>query len=257
MVIITLTTDFGVQDAYVATMKGVILGINPEATIVDICHSIEPQNIAQAAFTIGTACDYFPNGTIHMVIVDPGVGSQRRAIAMKTRRAFFVAPDNGVLSYIISDSPEKPEAVDLSNPKFWHHPVSSTFHGRDIFAPAAAHLSLGVPLEEFGDAVTSLSTFPLPHPQPGAKGELTGHILHIDRFGNLITDVKKEDIPHGNLSLEVAGQQIEGLSTSYAGGDKLLALLGSSGHLEIALKNGSAAGSLDARIGDEVRIKKS
>jgi len=255
MVIITLTTDFGDQDAYVATMKGVILGINPKATIVDICHSIEPQNIAQAAFIIGTAWDYFPRDTIHMVIVDPGVGSQRRAIAMKTQGALFVAPDNGVLSYVIDASPEEPEAVNLTNSKFWRHPVSSTFHGRDIFAPVAAHLSLGVPLEEFGQAITSLSTFPLPHPQIGANGELTGHILHIDRFGNIITDVHKEDFPSGNMSMEIAGRQIERLSTSYAEGDELLALLGSSGYLEIALKNGSAASLLDAGIGDEIRIK--
>jgi S-adenosylmethionine hydrolase len=257
MVIITLTTDFGDQDAYVATMKGVILDINPEVTIVDICHSVEPQNIAQAAFIIGTTCDYFPQDTIHMVIVDPGVGSQRRAIAMKTRRAFFVAPDNGVLSYIINASPEEPEAVNLTNPKFWHHPVSSTFHGRDIFAPAAAHISLGVPLAEFGEAITSLSTSPLPHPQTAANGELIGHILHIDRFGNLISDISKEDLRVSKLSLEIAGQQIDGLSTSYAEADKLLALLGSSGHLEIAFKNGSAASFLDVRIGDEIRIKES
>jgi len=252
--IITLTTDFGTQDAYVATIKGVILGINPEATIVDICHSIEPQNIAQAAFIIVTACDYFPKNTIHMVIVDPGVGSQRRAIALKNRSAFFVAPDNGVLSYVIDSSPEKPQAVDLTNPKFWRHPVSSTFHGRDIFAPVAAHLSLDVPIEEFGDSITSLSTFPVPHPQIGATGELLGHILHIDRFGNLITDVNRENLPPGELSLEIAGRQIEGLSNSYVEGDKLLALLGSSGHLEIALQNGSAASLLSARSGDEVRI---
>ena len=253
--IITLTTDFGAQDAYVATMKGVILDINPEVTIVDICHSIEPQNIAQAAFIISTAYDYFPRDTIHVVIVDPGVGSQRKAIILKTQNALFVAPDNGVLSYIISASPEEPQAVELTNPKFWRHPVSSTFHGRDIFAPVAAHLSLGVPLEEFGQAITSLSTFPMPHPQTVAKGKLLGHILHIDRFGNLITDVVKEDLPQGNLSVEIAGRQIEGLSISYAEGDELLALLGSSGHLEVALKNGSAASLLGARIGDEVRIK--
>jgi len=253
--LITLTTDFGAQDAYVATMKGVILDINPKAIIVDICHSIEQQNIAQAAFIISNAYDYFPRGTIHMVIVDPGVGSQRRAIILKTQNALFVAPDNGVLSYIISASPEEPQAVDLTNPKFWRHPVSSTFHGRDIFAPVAAHLSLGIPLEEFGQAITSLSTFPMPHPQTLAKGELLGHILHIDRFGNLITDVIKEDLPQGKLSVEIAGRQIKGLSISYAEGDELLALLDSNGHLEIALKNGSAASLLGARIGDEVRIK--
>lgn len=250
------------------------MGVAPEATIVDICHSIEPQNIAQGAFIIGTTYSYFPQGTIHVVVVDPGVGSQRRAVILKTPGAFFVAPDNGVLSYIIGASQEKPpsppgsshaveekelpiglQAVEITNPKFWRHPVSSTFHGRDIFAPVAAHLSLGIPMEEFGDAITSLSAFPVPHPRIGASGELIGHIIHIDRFGNLITDVSKEDLPPGKLRLEIAGQRIEGPSTSYSEGDKLLAVLGSSGQLEIALKNGSAAIFLDAKIGDEVRIK--
>jgi S-adenosylmethionine hydrolase len=272
--VITLTTDFGTEDAYVAAMKGVILSINPGATTVDICHTIEPQNIAQAAFVISTAYKYFPRDTIHMIIVDPGVGSQRRAIILKTPGAFFVAPDNGVLSYVIDVSekiiphpqrspsgvelkglPAGLQAVALTNPKFWHHPVSSTFHGRDIFAPVAAHLSLGIPIEEFGDGISSLFVFPMPHPRTGTKGEFIGHIIHIDHFGNLITDIKKENLPSGKLSLEAAGQRIEGLSTSYAEGDKLLALLGSSGYLEIALKNGSAAIFLSVKIGDEVKIK--
>jgi len=272
--IITLTTDFGTDDAYVAAMKGVLLTVNPEVSIVDICHSIEPQNVAQAAFVISTACDYFPQDTIHVVVVDPGVGSRRRAVILKTPKAFFVAPDNGVLSYIIGTSEEKLppsrggppaaeekrlstqlKAVEITNPGFWRHPVSSTFHGRDIFAPVAAHLSLGVPLEDFGQSITSLFTLPFPRPQIRENGVLTGHIVHIDHFGNLITDFNKEDLPPGKLCLEIAGRQIEGLSTSYAEADKLLAILGSSGNLEIALKNGSAAILLDAKIGDEVRIK--
>ena len=268
--IITLTTDFGVQDTYVAAMKGVILDINPKVTLVDICHSIEPQNIRQAAFLISTAYGYFPKGTIHMVIVDPEVGSRRRAIILKTRKAFFVAPDNGVLSYIIHrPSPKRglskaePKglppgllAMEISNPKFWHHPVSSTFHGRDIFAPVAAHLSLGVPLQEFGQPVTSLNAFPLPKPQLGAREELIGHILHIDRFGNIITDIDREDLPSSKFSVEIAGQQIELLSASYAEAEGLLGLIGSSGYLEIAVKNSSAAALLGAKIGDEVKIKR-
>jgi len=268
--IITLTTDFGIQDTYVAAMKGVILDINPKVTLVDICHSIEPQNIPQAAFLISTAYGYFPKGTIHMVIVDPEVGSRRRAIILKTRKAFFLAPDNGVLSYIIhrpwpkrglskaepKGLPPGLQAIEISNSKFWHHPVSSTFHGRDIFAPVAAHLSLGVPLQEFGPPITSLKAFPLPKPQLRARGELIGHILHIDRFGNIITDIDREDLPSGKFSIEIAGRQIESLSASYAEADRLLALIGSSGNLEIAVKNSSAAALLGARIGDEVRIKK-
>lgn len=269
--LITLTTDFGTEDAYVAAMKGVILSINPGTTMVDICHTIEPQNIAQAAFLISTVYEYFPRDTIHMVIVDPEVGSQRRAIILKIPGIFFVAPDNGVLSYVIGTSEKKTpapqesraelrelptgfQAVALTNPGFWHRPVSSTFHGRDIFAPVAAHLSLGTPIEEFGDVINSLFAFPVTHPRTGATGELIGHIIHIDRFGNLITDIKKEDLPSGEVSLEVGGQRIEGLSTAYAERDRLLALIGSSGYLEIALRNGSAAITLGAKIGDTVKI---
>ncbi len=268
--VITLTTDFGLGDAYVAAMKGVILNINPKATMVDICHSIEPQNIAQAAFVISTVYRYFPQDTIHVVVVDPGVGSQRRAVILKTPYALFVAPDNGVLSYILEKAspiektvdlpiesalPPGFEAIDIKNQKFWHHPVSSTFHARDIFAPVAAHLSLGVPLGEFGPTITSLFASSVPKPQTSADG-LIGHILHIDHFGNLITDVKEEDLPANKISLEVAGHRIEGLSASYIEGDELLAIPGSSGYLEIAAKNGSAASLLGAKVGDEVRIKK-
>ena len=274
--IITLTTDFGIHDAYVAAMKGAILNINPQAAIVDICHSIEPQNIAQAAFVLGTVWRYFPKGAIHVIVVDPGVGSQRRAIILKTPDAFFVAPDNGVLSYVIAEASPKEtppasdrggpgveqkrlpptfEATVLTSPRFWHHPVSSTFHGRDIFAPVAAHLSLGVPLPEFGEATASIAAFPISRPQLGTNGRLIGHVVHIDHFGNLITDIKREDLPSDQVRLEVAGQRIERLSASYSEGDELLAILGSSGNLEITMKNGSAAKVLGAEVGDEVSIE--
>jgi S-adenosylmethionine hydrolase len=274
--IITLTTDFGIHDAYVAAMRGAILNINPQAAIVDICHTIEPQNIAQAAFVFSTAWQYFPKGAIHVIVVDPGVGSQRRAIILKTPEAFFIAPDNGGLSYVIDQAspkqkppaskrgglaieqkslPPEFEAIALTNPRFWHHPVSSTFHGRDIFAPVAAHLSLGTPLHEFGEAVTSIVAFPISHPQLGTSGDLIGHIIHIDHFGNLITDVKREDLASEQVCVEAGGQRIEGLSTSYIEGNELLAILGSSGNLEIAMRNGSAAKLLGAEVGDEVIIK--
>lgn len=253
--VITLTTDFGTEDAYVGTMKGVILSINPKAILVDLCHQIEPQNIAQAAFVLGTAYPFFPQGTIHLVVVDPGVGSQRRAIILVTPSAYFVAPDNGVLSYVIEETPAF-QAIALTNPRFWLSPVSSTFHGRDIFAPVAAHLSLGVPPEDFGEKVPSLLTFPIPRPQRGENGELVGHILHIDHFGNLITDIKRTDLPSGEISIEVAGRCIEGLSTSYSKGGELMAIIGSSQNLEIAAKDESAADLLGVRAGDEIRVKK-
>jgi S-adenosylmethionine hydrolase len=273
--IITLTTDFGLHDSYVAAMKGVILSINPEASIVDICHQIEPQDITQAAFVINSTWKYFPKDAIHIVVVDPGVGSQRRAVILRNPNAYFVAPDNGVLSYIIEDAiiekdamtsgieqgfslkrlPPGLEAFSIVNPEFQRHPVSRTFHGRDIFAPAAAHLSLGTPQQDFGESVDSLITFAVPLPLPGDSGELIGHIIYTDNFGNLVTDIKEEHIPSGNFNIEVGGQQIEGLSTSYIEGGDLLALIGSCGYLEISRKNGSAADFIGSRTGDLVMVK--
>ncbi len=273
--VITLTTDFGTGDAYVASMKGVILTINPKAVIVDICHSVEPQNILQAAFILSTAHRYFPEGTIHLAIVDPGVGSQRKAIILKTPTAFFLAPDNGVLSYIIDEvdkTPTKPtpnipahpeqrklgaglKAVNITNPDFWHKPVSATFHGRDIFAPVAAHLSLGVPINKFGDSLSHAYAFPIPRPYQDTKGNLIARILHIDSFGNLITNVRSSDLQGENITINIGKQNIHGLSQSYAEKEGLAAIIGSSGYLEISLKNGSAANFLNAKVGDDIKLR--
>lgn len=255
MDIITLTTDFGLDDPYVAAMKGAILSINPRVTIVDICHTIKPQNIAQAAFILSTTYQYFPEGTIHVVVVDPGVGTERKALLLVTPSAFFLAPDNGVLSHIVEEAYEL-EAIALTNPHFWLSSLSTTFHGRDIFAPVAAHLSLGVPPHEFGDPIPSIFTFPIPRPRAGEDGILVGHILHIDRFGNLITDIKGDDLPKGRLFIEVCGHIIDGLSQSYAEGEELLAIIGSSQRLEVSVKNSSAARFLRAKMGDEVKVGK-
>jgi len=269
--IITLTTDLGLTDAYVAAMKGVILGINPEAKLVDICHTIEPQNIAQAAFVLSRAYQFFSEGTIHVVVVDPGVGTKRRAIILRTKSASFVAPDNGVLSYVIQQSiggrlinnlqqiglEPGLEAVAITKPQFWRPTVSPTFHGRDIFAPVAARLSLGFPLTDFGEVITSVTMLPLPQPYQAMDGSVVGHIVHIDSFGNLITDIRSSDLPQarGAITIEVGEQLISGLSRTYAGGSGLLALVGSDGYLEIAVREGSASAFLDAEIGGEVRIR--
>ena len=266
--IITLTTDFGLADAYVAAMKGVILGINPEAKLIDICHSIKPQNVSQAAFVLSTAYQFFPERTIHVVVVDPGVGTERRAIILRTPLADFVAPDNGVLSYVIPQSSARPvsvnrqqielppelKAVALTRPEFWRSPVSATFHGRDIFAPVAARLSLGFPPEDFGEAITSLTILPLTHPYWAQDDVLVGHILHIDNFGNLITNIRSEDLSKQAITVEVGGHSVSGLSRTYEEGDGLLALIGSSGYLEISLKRGNASTLLDAEVGGEVKI---
>ena len=271
--IITLTTDFGLTDAYAAAMKGVILGINPEAKLVDICHAIRPQNIRQAAFVLSTAYPFFPPGTVHLVVIDPGVGTDRRAIILSTPSAQFVAPDNGVLSYVIAQSSAEPvetypdqgqielpaglEAVAITRPQFWRSPVSPTFHGRDIFSPVAARLSLGVPATDFGETVTSVTMLPLSHPQLTSENTLVGHIRHIDSFGNLTTNIRSNDLPREtqSITIEVSRQLISGLSQTYADGDGLLALIGSSGYLEIALKDGNAGSFLNAEIGDEVRVR--
>lgn len=251
---ITLISDFGLSDAYVGTMKGVILGINPRATIVDICHHIEPQNIAQAAFVLDTAYRYFPPGTIHVVVVDPGVGTKRRAILLATPSALFLAPDNGVLSYVLENSPGS-QAIALTNPSFWRSPVSQTFHGRDIFAPAAAHLSLGTPPQHLGEVCSQLTTFRIPRPQRASNGAV-GQVVHIDRFGNLITNLREGDLPEASLWIEIAGYRIPGVSPSYTEGEEVLALFGSSGNLEIAVKNGSAASRLGATIGEKIILTK-
>jgi S-adenosylmethionine hydrolase len=270
---ITLTTDFGLNDAYVAAMKGVILSINPEVKLVDICHTIPTQNILQAAFILSTAYPFFPPKTIHVVVVDPGVGTARRAIILRTPSADFVAPDNGVLSHILQQFSDKPaendknleqqklgpglEAVAITEPQHWRSPVSPTFHGRDIFAPVAARLSLGLPLTDFGEVTSSLTVLPLPQPYRAPDGSLVGYILHIDSFGNLITDIKSADLPPNNqtVTVEVANRLIHGLSRTYGEGEELLALIGSSGYLEVSLKGGSARALLGAGIGDEVKIK--
>jgi S-adenosylmethionine hydrolase len=257
-------------------MKGVLLGINKEAKLVDICHTIKPQNISQAAFVLSTAYPYFPPKTVHMVVVDPGVGTERLAIILRVPQACFVAPDNGVLSYIIQQFLAEPvvdkgkvsikerakpgadiEVVSITNPRFWRASVSPTFHGRDIFAPVAAALSLGFPPIEFGEPIASVEMLPMPQPYKRLDGSLLGHVLHIDSFGNLISDIRSDDLPKNGrmVIIEVGGELIYGLSHTYAQGSGLLALIGSSGYLEISLKGGSASSILDAQIGDEVRLK--
>jgi len=272
--VITLTTDFGTGDGYVASMKGVILGINPQATVVDISHSVEPQSIRQASFIIHTSWRYFPEGSIHVVVVDPGVGSHRRAVILKTQSAYFVTPDNGTLSYVLHEVAEMQdvhnpvkadqatsravqegcEAVSLTKKEYWRHPVSATFHGRDIFAPVAAHLSLDIPITEFGESVDRLTVFPIPVPFKDATGHTVGHIIHIDRFGNLVTNLRSQDIPPGGAAVEVRNQRIDNTSRYYSQGSGLMALIGSNNYLELSFKDGSAASILGARVGDTIKL---
>jgi S-adenosylmethionine hydrolase len=272
--VITLTTDFGTGDGYVASMKGVILGINPQATVVDISHSVEPQFIRQASFILHTSWRSFPEGSIHIVVVDPGVGSHRRAVILKTPSAYFIAPDNGALSYVIHELsdvqgahnhakadqaairavPQGCEAVSLTVKEYWRHPVSATFHGRDVFAPVAAHLSLDIPMKEFGEKVESLTVFPIPVPFKDATGHTIGHIIHIDRFGNLVTNLRSRDIPPGGAAVEIRNQRIDNTGHYYSQGSGLMALIGGNDYLELSFRDGSAASMLGARVGDSIKL---
>ncbi len=252
--IVTLITDFGQADGYVGTMKGVILGICPETVLVDISHEIQPQAVRQAAYVLSMAVPFFPPGTVHLVVVDPGVGSERRPIAVQTERFTCVAPDNGVLSLALAQDPAR-LAVHLSEPGYRLARVSATFHGRDIFAPAAAHLACGSDLHEMGPAIspTELLTLSIAQPAPQPDGSSLGEILHVDRFGNLVTSIPSTV---GNARVEISGLAIEGLSRTYADVEpgELVAYFGSSGYLEIAVRDGNAAERLAAKVGDAVRV---
>ena len=257
MPIVTLTTDFGLSDGYVGTMQGVILSIAPEATLVDLSHQVPPQDVRAGAFVLYQAVPFFPPDTIHLVVVDPGVGSDRRALAVRTSQGLFVAPDNGVLSYVLA-STHVEEAVSLTNPDYRLPEVSTTFHGRDIFAPAAAHLARGVPLGALGPRAINLVRLPLPHPESLPQGDLIAHVMHVDRFGNLILDATARDLPHREVAFELAGRRIEQLSNTFADVEpgELVAYVGSTrDHLEIALRNGHAARELNMSFGDEVVIR--
>ena len=277
--IITLTTDFGTRDGYVGAMKGVILGIDPEAKIVDISHDIPPQDGAHGAFVLGSAHRYFPPDSVHLAVVDPGVGTPRKALAVVTGSDIFVGPDNGLLSYVLQSFqdrsgskpftsadagllqpvtgpvPEGCSAYELTRSEYWMQPVSDTFHGRDVFAPVAANLSLGVPPEKLGDPVHELVWLNLPHPVV-AGGRVEGRIIHVDRYGNLVSNIPGSDLPAGNAAVEIGGRVIEGISRSYAeGSGELVAIIGSHSYLEVARPNGDAARLLEAGIGDEVRVR--
>jgi len=274
--IITLTTDFGTEDPYVGVMKGVVLGINPQAQLVDLTHSVRPQQVLHGSFLLGTAFRFFPPGTIHVAVVDPGVGTARRALAVQAGGYHFLGPDNGILSHVLGElgvkvvgRREAPapvmlkrgiRAVSLTVSRFWLHPVSFTFHGRDIFAPVAAHLSLGVPLQDFGDEVSSVLLYPLARTRRQRYGAVTGQVVHIDHFGNLITDLRGGDLPAGHVAVVVKGRTIHGISASYASGEEvegpsLIALVGSSGYLEVSARNDSAAEVLGAGVGAPIQIR--
>ena len=258
--VITLMTDFGTRDHFVGVMKGVILNISPQARIVDITHAVPPQDIHGAAFLINSACRYFPNGTIHVVVVDPGVGSRRRAIVCETDTAYFVCPDNGVLSHVLGESSAH-RVVALDNAAYWLSEISNTFHGRDIFAPVAAHLSCGISLSQFGNAANNLVRLPIPTPQVKTT-TIVGSVIWADRFGNLITNVTLDMLESFGMDsgfvIRAGKAEIYQLNCAYAESekDKCLAIIGSSGYLEISVNHGSAARVLGLKCDDVIEIRK-
>ena len=276
--IITLTTDFGGTDIYAGAMKGVILGINPDAAIVDLTHEVPPQDVRAGAYALDAAWDAFPPGTVHVAVVDPGVGTERMPIAACGRGATFVGPDNGTLSYLLArearSGPEEPRpesapfvpasvglpegwtAYHLTERAYWREPVSSTFHGRDIFAPVAAHLSAGLAPSALGPRLTHLTAFAVPRAVESG-GRIEGCVQHVDRYGNLVTNIAEALLSEagGDLTVEVGGREVAGLSASFQGEGGLVAVIGSGGWLEIAVPNGSAARELAAGIGDAVAVR--
>src|SRR5919199_222420 len=209
--IITLLTDFGVADAYVGVMKGVILGIAPEVTAVDLCHEVPPQDVRAGAFLLMAAYAYFPAGTIHLAVVDPGVGTERQIVAVRAGEHYFVGPDNGLLRWAVDRAGGAAAIVAVENPEYRLSQVSTTFHGRDMMAPAAAHLARGVPLEALGPAVPRLAGEPFPEPQRRGNA-LAGRVIYVDRYGNCITNLPSPALRNGAASVpekvEVAGRRL-------------------------------------------------
>ena len=256
--IITLLTDFGTKDHYVASMKGAILSINPRCLLIDITHQVNPQDIEEGAFILANAYSYFPKGTIHLAVVDPGVGGTRKPLLLVTPSHCFVGPDNGLFT-IVARKERVERIIALDKQKYHLSKVSPTFHGRDIFAPVAAHLSLGVSPSAFGHKVESLSGLKFEGPFI-RDGKLLGEILHIDTFGNLVSSIDEERLfrfTRGrSFVIRAGGENIRGFKRGYWEGKKgeLIALLGSGGFLEISAREGKAQRVLKAKRGDPIQI---
>jgi S-adenosyl-L-methionine hydrolase (adenosine-forming) len=256
MRIVTLLTDFGLSDHFVAVMKGVMLSLNPNLMFVDITHLIPPQDIHSGAFTLGQAYSYFPSGTIHLAIVDPGVGASRKALAASAGGHIFVAPDNGILSYV-QKAEETFAAFEITADHYYRKPVSSTFHGRDVFAPIAGYISRDIPLKQLGPALPDPVQLKIPLPAKVRDNLIQATILAVDRFGNLITNLKSSDQQFFDpafprpFKLLAGKQEITSIHRTYSEGrpGEFFVVPGSTGYLEIATKDGSAASLLNLKSG--------
>ena len=258
--IVTLTTDFGINDHFVGTMKGVILNIAPDAEIIDINHAVQPFDVLDGALTIAQSYAYFPSGTTHVVVVDPGVGTARRPILLSTEKYYFVAPDNGVLSMVYSRE-ERIRVRHITGEHYFLQPVSNTFHGRDVFAPVAGWLAKGVDGGKFGEEISDYVRFNAPKPKPVDSRTFRGVVLKVDRFGNLVTNVTPEDAPalfagQAGFKIVVGSKEITDIHSTYAEGSpgEVFGILGSMGYLEIVANRAPAAQITGAGKGAEVSI---
>jgi hypothetical protein len=258
MAVIALATDFGSTDPWVGIMKGVILSRAPGATVVDVTHGIPPQDVLAAGLVLRHTIPYFPPGTIHVAVVDPGVGGARRPLCVETARALLVGPDNGLLS-LAAPAPEVRRIVHLTDTRYFLAPTSATFHGRDVFAPVAAALATGTAPAALGTQVADMQRLELP-PVERAGGRLRGTVVYVDRFGNLITNVSEEALapfPRSHLSISIRDVRLVGVASSYVAVEPghPVAVVNSWGLLEIAVRNGSARAALDARVGDSLLVE--
>lgn len=259
MPVISLMTDFGLKDGNVGVMKGVIWGIAPEAQIADLSHMIQPQNIREAALILARSAPYFPEQSIHVVVVDPGVGTARRPMAARIGTQYYVGPDNGTITLLLENARRSgvdSEFVQLANPDYWLPDVSFVFHGRDIFSPVAAHLAVGVPLKSFGPAFDDPVLLELPKPEK-AGDHWRGEVIHIDHFGNVASNIRTEDLGEAlkqkeKIHVRVGDATIAGLVNTFGEGavGELVALLGSTGNLLACVVNGSAEERLKVKAGD-------
>ncbi len=257
MPLVALTTDFGTRDAYVAAIKGVLYSRCPGVQVVDLTHDIPPQDVLECALFLADAAPYFPDGTIHCIVVDPGVGTSRLPIAVRAARQYFVCPDNGVLGLFAQSHPVE-EARQITNPSFMLQPVSDTFHGRDVFAPTAARLAAGAPIEDAGDRVPTLTMLDIPKPTRDKRNGLSGIVMHIDRFGNAITNIHRDDLQGtAPLGSQVGRLRLDALNNTYGQVEEgqALALIGSSNYLEIAVNRGSASDQYELVRGQRVKIR--
>ena len=257
--IITIMTDFGIRDGFVAVMKGVILGIAPDVRLIDVTHLISPQSVREGAVVFGRGAGYYSAGTVHICVVDPGVGTARRPMAARLGTQIYIGPDNGLITFMHARAKREGwpmEFYQLDQPKYWLPEISNIFHGRDIFAPVAAHLASGVPLDSVGSRIDDPVLLPLSPVERTANG-VRGEVIHIDHFGNLATSIREADLAGlGSLGVRVRGTEIKGLVRTF--GDRapgeLVALINSVGELSVAVVNGNAAQRLGAQVGDPIEV---